>query len=61
VYRDTDSGTVRADYSEVGTTATPGFDDAGLDNGTEYHYRVGADLFVPEAEGTITITGFRGV
>jgi hypothetical protein len=61
VYRDTDSGTVRADYTEVGTTPTPGFEDAGLDNGTEYHYRVGADLFVPEPVGTITITDFRGV
>ena len=61
IYRATDPGTVRADYSEVGTTPTPGFEDTGLDNGTEYHYRVGADLFVPEAEGTITITDFRGV
>lgn len=61
IYRDTDPGTVRADYTEVGTTPTPGFEDTGLENGTEYHYRIGADLFVPEAEGTITITGFRGV
>ena len=61
IYRDTDPGTVRADYTEIATTPTPGFEDTGLDNGTEYHYRVGADLFVPEAEGTITITGFRGV
>ena len=61
VYRDTDTGTDRADYTEVGTTATVGFDDTGLDNGIEYHYRIGADLFVPEAEYTITITGFREV
>lgn len=46
VYRATDPGTVRADYSEVGTTPTPGFEDTGLDNGTEYHYRIGADLVV---------------
>jgi len=61
VYRATDPGTVRADYTEVGTTATPGFTDTGLDNGIEYHYRIGADLFVPEADYTITITDFRGV
>ena len=61
VYRDTDPGTVRADYTQIATTPTPGFEDVGLENGTEYHYRIGADLFVPEAEGTITITDFRGV
>jgi hypothetical protein len=61
VFRATDPGTVRADYTEVGTTPTPGFEDTGLDNGIEYHYRIGADLFIPEAEGTITITDFRGV
>lgn len=46
VYRATDPGTTRADYTEVGTTATPGFEDTGLDNGITYHYRIGADLVV---------------
>jgi hypothetical protein len=46
IYRSTDPGTDRADYTEVGTTSTPGFEDTGLDNGTEYHYRIGADLVV---------------
>lgn len=46
IYRATDPGTTRADYTEVGTTPTPGFEDTGLDNGTGYHYRVGADLVV---------------
>jgi hypothetical protein len=46
IYRATGPGTVRADYTEVGTTPTPGFEDTGLDNGIEYHYRIGADLVV---------------
>lgn len=49
IYRDTDAGTTRADYSEVGTR-DPGeteFVDTGLDNGTTYHYRVGADVVIP--------------
>jgi len=46
IYRATDPGTVRADYTEIATTPTPGFEDTGLDNGIEYHYRIGADLVV---------------
>ena len=61
IYRGTDPGTERADYTQIATTPTPGFEDVGLENGTEYHYRVGADLFVPEADYQVTITGFREV
>ena len=48
VYRATDAGTVRADYTEVATVpaGTTTYDDTGLDNGITYHYRIGADLDV---------------
>jgi len=59
VYRATEPGETRADYTEIATTMTPGFDDSGLESGVRYHYRIGADLFVPEADYQVTITGFR--
>jgi hypothetical protein len=46
IYRDTDTGTDRVDYTEIDTTPDVGYTDMGLDNGIEYHYRIGADLVV---------------
>jgi hypothetical protein len=46
VYRDTDTGADRSDYTEIDTTPDVGYVDSGLDTGTKYHYRIGADLVV---------------
>lgn len=40
VYRATASGSVKGDYTQVGTPASPPYDDTGLDDGERYFYRV---------------------
>lgn len=58
VYRATEPGETRADYTEISTTTSPGYEDTGLTPGVEYHYRVGADVTVAEENYQITVTGF---
>ena len=60
IYRDTDAGTDRADYSQIATVdeGVTTFLDTGLNNGVEYHYRVGATFFIPEVDvNTLSVTG----
>lgn len=52
VYRDTNAGSDRQDYTEIATVG-PGettHTDTGLNMGTTYHYRVGADLVAPSLD-----------
>ena len=61
VFRADEPGTTRADYTQVDTVTTPGYEDTGFQQGERYHYRLGATVRVPEADYQVTITGFREV
>lgn len=61
VFRADEPGTTRADYTQIDTVTTPGYEDTGFQQGERYHYRLGATVRVPEADYQVTITGFREV